>query len=307
MAFKDTIEKIKPKITPPNLSSIKADSISVDNITNIFKPYLTNLFTGIFNTDALLNEAIKQSSELLNRKGRLEIIGGTTINFYPIVDGPWLQIKTQFDRKLSITKNNIQNLQKIVDTLSKTLKIINTILTTLNVLLSVYKKTLNAQLVAAGSDLAASPSPNKPVAGPVLASLQAQLQTINDVQDKINEVKKIVTIINSMLQVSNSYLTQIKIKLNQVSFNIITDNANYNQTKEDLNTTVKDTETAFTLEETIVGSNGIKYNISIVPLKDGFNKAIAKDSLSGLLIAQTAPSIVKTPLELINELKQILS
>ena len=110
-----------------------------------------------------------------------------------------------------------------------------------------------------------------------------------------------------MLQVSNSYLTQIKIKLNQVSFNIITDNANYNQTKEDLNTTVKDTETAFTLEETIVGSNGIKYNISIVPLKDGFNKAIAKDSLSGLLIAQTASSIVKTPLELINELKQILS
>jgi hypothetical protein len=287
MAFKDTIANIKPKITPPNLSNIKIDSISVDNITNIFKPYLTNLFTGIFNTDSLLNETIKQSSELLNRKGRLEIINGTTINFYPFVDGPWLQVKIQFDRKLSIIKNNIQNLQKIVDILNKTLKIINTILTTLNILLSITKKTLNAQLVAAGSDLAASPSPNKPVAGPVLASLQAQLQTINDVQDKIKEINKIITIIINMLQIGNSYLTKIKIKLNQVSFNIILNSSNYNETKTELETT--------------------KYNISIVPLKDGFNKAIAKDSLSGLLIAQTAPSIVKTPLELINELKQILS
>ena len=307
MTFKDTIANIKPKITPPNLSNIKIDSISVDNITNIFKPYLTNLFTGIFNTDSLLNETIKQSSELLNRKGRLEIINGTTINFYPFVDGPWLQVKIQFDRKLSIIKNNIQNLQKIVDVLNKTLKIINTILTTLNILLSITKKTLNAQLVAAGSDLATSPSPNKPVAGPVLASLQAQLQTINDVQDKIKEINKIITIIINMLQIGNSYLTKIKIKLNQVSFNIILNSSNYNETKTELETTVKDTETAFTLEETIIGSNGIKYNISIVPLKDGFNKAIAKDSLSGLLIAQTAPSIVKTPLELINELKQILS
>ena len=307
MAFKDTIANIKPKITPPNLSNIKIDSISVDNITNIFKPYLTNLFTGIFNTDSLLNETIKQSSELLNRKGRLEIINGTTINFYPFVDGPWLQVKIQFDRKLSIIKNNIQNLQKIVDVLNKTLKIINTILTTLNILLSITKKALNAQLVAAGSDLAASPSPNKPVAGPVLASLQAQLQTINDVQDKIKEINKIITIIINMLQIGNSYLTKIKIKLNQVSFNIILNSSNYNETKTELETTVKDTETTFTLEETIIGSNGIKYNISIVPLKDGFNKAIAKDSLSGLLIAQTAPSIVKTPLELINELKQILS
>ena len=228
MAFKDTIANIKPKITPPNLSNIKIDSISVDNITNIFKPYLTNLFTGIFNTDSLLNETIKQSSELLNRKGRLEIINGTTINFYPFVDGPWLQVKIQFDRKLSIIKNNIQNLQKIVDVLNKTLKIINTILTTLNILLSITKKTLNAQLVAAGSDLAASPSPNKPVAGPVLASLQAQLQTINDVQDKIKEINKIITIIINMLQIGNSYLTKIKIKLNQVSFNIILNSSNYN-------------------------------------------------------------------------------
>lgn len=307
MAFKDTIEKVKPKISPPNLKNINLNSISTDTITNIFKPYLTNLLTGVFNTDELINQAIKQSSELLNRKGRLEITNGTTINFYPAVDGPWFEIKTQFDRKLSIIKNNIQSLQKIVDILNKTLKIINTVLTALNAFLTAQKVALNAQLVAAGTDLAASPSPNKPVAGPVLATLQAQLQTINDIQDKIKDVKSIITVIIAMLQVANSFLSKTRVKLNQISFNIISNPSNYNEVKKQLETTVNETKTAFTLEESIVGSNGLKYVISIVPLKDGFNKAIAKDALSGLLITQTAPSIVKTPLELIEELKQILS
>lgn len=324
MAISDSINKLKPNINTPafesvkNLASTAKDNISqaVDNINigsissqeiiKLLLPFIQRTLLSIANSEQIINLAIKESTTLLNRKGRVEI-EGTTITFYPIADGPWLEIKTQFDRKIQLITKNIEEISQILTVLNKTLTIVNTVLVALQVFLKLKESILSAKLIAAAGDLA-TPAPVKPVAAETIATLNTKINNNIELQDKINDVKDTLSVINGLILVINSFLTELKIKISEAKLIIVDDKANYNNIKDDLVTSFNSTEVPITLEETIISSsNGIKYTIKIVNLKNGFNKAVAYDSLSGLLITQTAPSIVKSPYELIQELKQILS
>jgi len=323
MAITDSINKLKPNLNTPSIESVKnlastaknniseaVDSIDIDSINSkeiikLLLPFIQRTLLSIANSEQIINLAIKESTTLLNRKGKVEI-EETTITFYPITDGPWLEIKAQFDRKIQLITKNIEEINKILTILNKTLTIVNTILTALQIFFKLKESILTAKLISASADLA-TPSPVKPLAAETIATLNIKINNNNKIKDRIDDIKDILSVINGLIVVINSFLTELKIKISGAKLIIVDDNADYKNTKDDLLKSFNSTEVPLTLEETIISSNNIKYTIKIVNLKDGFNKAVAYDSLSGLLITQTAPSIIKSPYELIQELKQILS
>ena len=293
------------KINNFDFSNLNLDSINSDKIVNTITPYIQSTLLGLVNTEKIVNEATKDSLALLNRKGRVEIKNQVEIYFYPIQDGPWLQIKEQFDRKIQVITNNLNKITKLISTINKTLNIINTVLTALEIYLQIKKLQLEVQLKTSGVEQA-SPSPSKPTTGITLSSLQQQIDAINKAQNIINSIQDVIKVIRDILVVLNTLLSKVKIKLSQAKLEIITNQAEYPDTKDNLTSSFNSAEVPLTLEETII-SNGIQYTIKIVNLQNGFNKAVAYDTLSGLLVTQTAPSITQTPYELIQELKQILS
>jgi len=329
MALKDTINKLKT--STPNSEIIENSSggfsltkISFSSLVNIVSPILNNFLLSSYNTDKLINQVIKESTSLLNRKGRVEI-QGTTINFYPIVDGPWLQIKSQFDRKIQIITKGIERSQETINVLQKLLSILNTALTTYQIYLRIQQAKYKTKSVVSSTELL-SPSPTKPTLStfffePNIDNPETPINTLQTNLEKMGFVNKIpetnnvniedissfIDIISSLLTTLNSLLTKTKIKLNEARLEIITNPADYSNTKDNIISSFNSVEVPLTLEETITGSNGIRYTIKIVALDNGFNKAVAYEALSGLLITQTAPSIIKTPYELIQELKRILS
>lgn len=330
MAIKDSVNKLQPNINTPSVEGVKniassaqsrvtstvdeasakvegidIDSISAKEVIKILVPLAKTALINIATSENTVNLAIKESTALLNRKGRVEIIG-TTVNFYPAVDGPWLEIKAQFDRKIQSITKSIDNITRILNILTKTLSVINTVLVALQIFLRLRETILNLKLIAAATDLS-SPAPSKPVTAQTIATISDQIKKNQKMQDIIDEVKDAISVINTLLLTINTLLSKLKLLLSQAKLNIIINKSDYTDTKEELLKSFDSTEVPLTLEETITGSNGIRYTIKIIPLKDGFNKAVAYDTLSGVLITQTAPSIIKTPLELINELKQILS
>jgi hypothetical protein len=320
MAISGAIEKLKPNINNPavnaivtptakavsTLSSFDTDSISKDSISNLLGPYLETTLIGIATSDETINLIVKEATSLLNRKGRIEIKDSIQIFFYPHQDGDWFFIEDQFNKKIDLLRNSLNKITEIVNIITKTISIVNKILTALNIYLQFREKLLSAQLIAAVGELA-SPSPSKPVTAQTISDLNTKLVRIIDLQNKIKDINEVLTSFTGTLQLVNNLLTILKIKLSQAKFTIVNSNNNFVETKNILVNRINEVETVFTLEETVNSSNNIKYIIKIIPLKDGFNKAAAYDSLSGLLITETAPSATKTPLELIDELKQILS
>lgn len=329
MALTDIINKINTPINPPEVTktsdgNFKLGKISFTSLISLITPYVKNFLLASYNTDKLLSQAIKESTTLLNRKGRVEI-DGTVINFYPIADGPWLKVKEQFDKKIQIATKNVERLQEVINVLQKLLNIVNTTLTAYQLYLKLQQLKYKTKSTISSTELLA-PTPTKPVLAtfffepstdptePPINTLQTNLEKMGFVNKlpetediNIDDITSFISTISSLLTTLNSLLTKTKIKLSQARFNIISNQSDYQNTKEELISSFNNVEVPLTLEETITGSNGIKYTIKVVALKDNFNKAVAYDSLSGLLITQTAPSIIKTPYELIQELKQILS
>lgn len=302
-----SVNDFKTKLSS-SLSDADTDSdgsLSAKEIIKVAIPIITPILISIATSEENINKATKEATTLLNRKGRVEI-QGTTVNFYPIADGPWLEIKAQFDKRIQSITNSINRINNLITKLNKYLGTANKILTGLEIYLTFRINQLNAKLAAAFAELT-SPSPTKPVTAQTLLTINDQIIKNEKLQKNIDDVNDAIGVLNALLSTATSLLNNLKSLLSQAQLNIITNPADYQLTKEELLSSFNTTEVPLTLEETITGSNGIRYTIKIVELKDGFNKAVAYDSLSNSLVTQTAPSIIKTPYELIQELKQILS
>jgi hypothetical protein len=302
-----SVSDFKTKVSS-SLSNTDLDgdgSLGVKEIVKALIPILKPILISIATSEENINKITKSATSLLDRKGRVEI-QGTTVNFYPVVDGPWLEIKAQFDRRIQSTTKTIEKINDGIEKLNKILGFANKILTGLQILLKFREGQIEVQFISTTTELA-SPSPSKPTTGLSLADILKKYEKNIKLQQTISDINEVIGVIKALITTANSLLSNLKFLLSQAQLNIINNPADYKNTKEELITSIKSTEVPLTLEETIIGSNGIKYTIKIVALDNGFNKAVAYEALSGLLITQTAPSIIKTPYELIQELKRILS
>ena len=320
MAINDAINKLKPNINNPgvdnitnpasnalsSLNNFSTDGISSDSILKTLAPLVETTLIGIATSDQTINTIVKEATSLLNRKGRIEINNNIEILFYPNQEGDWFFVEDQFNKKIDLLRTSINKIKELVNTLTKIISVTSKILIALNIFLEFRQKLLSAQLISSAADLS-SPTPSKPITAQTIIDLSSKINKNIEIQNKIKDINDVLTTISNILLIINTLLATLKIKLSKAKFTVVVSDNNFNETKKVLTDRFDEVDTAFTLEETINSTNNIKYVIKVIPLKDGFNKAAAYDSLSGLLITETAPSISKTPLELIDELKQILS
>jgi hypothetical protein len=269
-------------------------------IIGIVLPLLTKFISAEKSANAIINKIINSTKRKLRDKGRVEVVGGK-ITFTPKNPGDYQRFKQDFDRKVNNLKNTVKALKTTVDALTTLLKVLQTALVAFKVLLTLKKKQLQIQAVAASSDLL-TPSPVKPAASTYTISDRVSQDMTKNLEKKIDDYILLIGIINSILKIFQKLINSVKIKLETLSLTIISTNptfAELSQIIDENPIAVSSTEAEY--------SNGEKqYIIKVTTTPSGALQAVAYDKFSMMKITQTAPSKLRRADELIDELKQIL-
>jgi hypothetical protein len=269
-------------------------------IIGIVLPLLTKFVSAEKSANAIINKIINSTKRKLRDKGRVEVIGGK-ITFTPKNPGDYQRFKQDFDRKVNNLKNTVKALKTTVDALTTLLKVLQTALVAFKVLLTLKKKQLQIQAVAASTDLL-TPSPVKAAASTYTISDRVSQDMTKNLEKKIDDYILLIGIINSILKIFQKLINSVKIKLETLSLTIISTNptfAELSQIIDENPIAVSSTEAEY--------SNGEKqYIIKVTTTSSGALQAVAYDKFSMMKITQTAPSKLRRADELIDELKQIL-
>jgi hypothetical protein len=269
-------------------------------IIGIVLPLLTKFISAEKSANAIINKIINSTKRKLRDKGRVEVVGGK-ITFTPKNPGDYQRFKQDFDRKVNNLKNTVKALKTTVDALTTLLKVLQTALVAFKVLLTLKKKQLQIQAVAASSDLL-TPSPVKAAASTYTISDRVSQDMTKNLEKKIDDYILLIGIINSILKIFQKLINSVKIKLETLSLTIISTNptfAELSQIIDENPIAVSSTEAEY--------SNGEKqYIIKVTTTPSGALQAVAYDKFSMMKITQTAPSKLRRADELIDELKQIL-
>jgi hypothetical protein len=269
-------------------------------IIGIILPLLTKFISAEKSANAIINKIINSTKRKLRDKGRVEVVGGK-ITFTPKNPGDYQRFKQDFDRKVNNLKNTVKALKTTVDALTTLLKVLQTALVAFKVLLTLKKKQLQIQAVAASTDLL-TPSPVKAAASTYTISDRVSQDMTKNLEKKIDDYILLIGIINSILKIFQKLINSVKIKLETLSLTIISTNPTFTELSQIIDENpiaVSSTEAEY--------SNGEKqYIIKVTTTPSGALQAVAYDKFSMMKITQTAPSKLRRADELIDELKQIL-
>jgi len=312
----DTIKGKQKELDPyKNLNDAKSFlkqqklSISRNQVITVLTPIVSQFIKAEFIAKLIIKRLEKQTREQVKNKGTLVISGGT-FTFTPSNPGDYSIFKSNFDRKVTNLKTTVQKLQQILTILDNTLKIINIALSIIQLYIKLKLVRMNAQLVSATADLA-SPSPTK-TTGPILADIVVSIVKLEDAKVKVEKYKAGITIAKSISSILRKAITVIKNKIDQLQFIIISSPNNEgipgvsDSISQPLLESLNDVQTTAPENEEYTDAVGKSYILELVTLPNGAIQYQALDSYSKFKITQTAPSKIKNPQQLLEEIKQIL-
>lgn len=253
--------------------------------------------------DILIKKLTKDTKKQLQNKGSLTINNGV-FTFIPSNPGNYTIFQSNFDKRVENIKKSITTLSNVINILNNIVKILNVALTLILLYITIKQKILAAKFGKVTAELA-TPSPAKPTVGLDLASIVKSLQQTENDKKKIEDFQNIVTSLQLFLSVFNEMILKIKKRINNLRLEIITPN-NSGINYDSLNEQLINSENSVPSNEEYISSNGKSYILKKVTLPDDSRQYQALDSFSKFKITQTAPSLIKTDAELLNEIKQIL-
>jgi hypothetical protein len=274
----------------------------------LFLPILKKIIKGLFSAEKIKNKLIAAVINQLKKKGKVEIQGKKII-FTPIKDDPSYQVfADNFNNKVTSLQNTLTVIQEAIKALDKVITTINTALTALKVGIQAAKIIIQARLVKIAAELAApTPGGVKPTAGVDLTTIIVQLDKIKELEKKVDDYQAIVS---ALAVIVTLFKTKLQAILDAINGLAIVINSNKNQINNpQLNNNL--TDKLSTLQGN-VGTNNItetylNYYLTIERLANESYQAVATEQVSGMKIAQTAPTKFVKPDALFNELKQILN
>lgn len=277
----------------------KAEAINA--VSAVVLPILMKFVNAEKIANSIINKLLNDTKKKIKDKGRVEIVDGT-ITFTPKDKANYQRYKNNFDNKVSRLKRVVSILKSIIDALVTVLKVVQIALAAFNLLLKTKKAKLNAEAVAANANLQIS-QVSYPAAGKWITDKQISDGLMKPLEDKIEQYMLMIQFINKILGIFKKVIDMLKIKLEKLHFNI---NQQPITTSTDLNKTLDETSPEESASDENYESAGRSYTIIVETTFSGAIQAVAYDKFSMMKIATTAPSKVRTPIQLINEIKSIL-
>jgi hypothetical protein len=312
----DTIKGKQKELDPfKNLNDPKSFlkqqtlSVSKNQVITVLTPIVSQFIKIEYIAKLLIKKLEKQTREQVKNKGTLTVSGGT-FTFTPSNPGDYSIFKSNFDRKVANLKTTVQKLQQVITILNNILRIINIALSIIQLYIKLKLVQLGVQLTSVTADLA-SPSPAK-TSGVLLSNITISIIKLGDAKVKVEKYKAGITIAKSILSILKKALTDIKIKLDQLQFIIVSSPSNEgipgvsDSTSLSLIESINDVQTTAPENEEYTDAVGKSYILELVTLPNGAIQYQALDSYSKFKITQTAPSKIKNPQQLLEEIKQIL-
>lgn len=291
-------EKLQKALKDPK-SLIKGENIKdvKKAILALLVPILLQFVRTLNVGDLLVKRIINQTKKQLKNKGSLVIVEGT-VSFTPSKKGDWNVYKKNFDTK-------VNNLKKVILSLQAILSLLTSLLNTLNLALTAYQlilyllilklKRAQAKLI---KDLT-SPEPSKPEAAIEIAQLSERMIRLQKLKDDADTYKLIITAILLFINIFNMALNKLKAKIDRLKFIL-------EPLDDQSAASITNATTAAPTSNEYTNSYGKSYILVLVTFPDRSKQYQALDAFSKMKITQTAPSIIKTPEQLLEEIKQIL-
>lgn len=288
--------------------------ISGSDLYALFVPVIKKIIKQLYSVEKIKNLIIKEVTEQLKKKGKVEIQGKKVV-FTPIKYDPAYQnFADGFNSKVKALRTGLTAVQVGVNSLDRIVSTINTIITIANVAIKVIKVILNIRLKKIAAELAL-PTPSKPTAGLDLANVINQLDKVKKLEDKVELYQTIVGSLTIIITLIKTKIDTILAAINGLELVIVSNKNQPNNPQLDGNLTNDlsslqgnpDPNNTGNINETYNANDGKSYYLTIERLADGSYQAIAIDTFTGLKITQTAPSKFVKPNALFAELKQILN
>lgn len=260
-------------------------------IQNPISSVLNKTISKINNLVSVVENKINRLAEDLvksvDKKGRVELVGNTIVITVKQQDVDKVnEEKVKLDNKIRNINENLNNLKNILSTLSKIQKIIDTI-----------KKILDIQEIALS-------------ANPVFAVFKKAIKILF-LKDMLKEYSNVLkSELKSSQEKFNSIIERfrhlrISIKVQDDDIKSVTNEKAEDQILSELLSNGESESVDYVSDE-FTTSEGI---IIVAKVEKYGNREIiarAYDKFSGMIVAQTAPSFVSSPENLISELKDII-
>lgn len=282
-------------------------SFNKEQIVNLLLPVIRRFVRVEFIARLLIKKLEKQTREQVKNKGKLVVQNGT-FTFTPSDNKNYTIFKNNFDKKVSNIKKALDTIQKIITLLNNVIRILNISLSIVQLYIKLKLVRRNSQLATATADLA-NPSPSK-TSGPVLADIIISMAKLEEAQGKVEKFQTVIISAQLFLGIFKTALNDLQSQINKLQFIIITDpsktSTNLYSNSTDLNNSIITLQNTAPDNEEYVDAVGKSYTLILVTLPNGAIQYQALDSYSRFKITQTAPSRLKTPEQLLEEIKQIL-
>lgn len=282
-------------------------SFNKEQIVNLLLPVIRRFVRVEFIARLLIKKLEKQTREQVKNKGKLVVQNGT-FTFTPSDNKNYTIFKNNFDKKVSNIKKALDTIQKIITLLNNVIRILNISLSIVQLYIKLKLVRRNSQLATAIADLA-NPSPSK-TSGPVLADIIISMAKLEEAQGKVEKFQTVIISAQLFLGIFKTALNDLQSQINKLQFIIITDpsktSTNLYSNSTDLNNSIITLQNTAPDNEEYVDAVGKSYTLILVTLPNGAIQYQALDSYSRFKITQTAPSRLKTPEQLLEEIKQIL-
>ena len=295
---KKEAEKLK-KIAKDPSSLITAEKIKdvKKQILALLVPILLQFVRTLNFGDILIKRITIQTKKQLKNKGSLVVSNGS-FSFTPSKRGDWNVYKKNFDTKVNNIKQTILSLQKILSLLTNILNVLNLALSAYQMILMLMIAKLKATQAKIIADLS-SPSPSKPTAGVELAQLSDKILKMQKLKDDIDIYKLMITAILMFVNIFTMALNKLKVKLDKLKFIL-------NTLDDQSSGAITNATTSTPTTNEYTNSAGKSYILTLVTYPDRSKQYHALDAFSKMKVTQTAPSLIKTPEQLLEEIKQIL-
>jgi len=294
VSISNTIAASSTSISSLTASNTKSFTNSITSpttgtaIQDPVKTVLTKTLSSIATTSNLADKKISdlQTSlnSYLNKNSLVQVVGNK------IVVTVTNQNKAQGQAEQSAIQSQVNSINSTLGVLQKTIGTLSTITSTISVLLTAL--TVMESLIAVN-----------PAAATAYTVFKQAIKVVF-LKDMLTSYLSIIT---QQLSQSSSQLSQMTAKFNdmQVTLNI-QDNANVGNNITPTQAIVNVTPAPGNAQSYAPG-DGKTYTLTVTKQADGQLVGKAVDSVSGQLVAQTAPSFISSSDDLINELKAIIN
>lgn len=284
-------EALKPPTVPDFTANIGAINAAIsDPIGPVIKMTLSSITKLSSNVEAKINKLQEDIINSADNTGKVKLVGNRiVITLEPQEASKAAQYQAKITGSINTVRTNIDRLNKLI-------KVLNTLVKT-------------AQTLKLALDIQEALLKANPVSYATFLILKKGINILF-FKDILNEYVKLLgvelaknsNILNNLASKFSSLTVEVKVKdANNNGEKLTTDQAQAQIVDEQVagqgNNQVQD----------YTNDNGVAYKLTVEKYGERQLIARARDSFSGLLVSETAPSFYQTPDQLLEELKTILN